>query len=198
MTRTRALVLAASFGALWGAIEITLGGPLQAAHIPFRGTILTMIGIGLSLVGFSVGRARGFVLLCGVVAALLRLMSPSGQAVFPMAAIIIEATLAELALRAFRYRPTWTSFVSAAAAALLWDFAHPFVTQTLQAGVDLPLAYIRIIRKGASMMGFDNASVAVVIATLVAIRLAAGVASGTMAYSLSHALRHRLGQKAES
>lgn len=209
MTSHRDIVQAASFGALWGAIEITLGGALQAAHIPFRGTLLTMIGVGLALIGFSIaagltarsgnGRStgRGFVLMCGVVAALLRLLSPSGQALFPMAAIMIEAGLAELALRAFRYRPSWPSFVAAATAALLWDFAHPFITQTLQAGVDLPMAYFRIVRKGASMMGVESASIALVIAALVALRLVAGLICGSAAMVLSRGLHRRLGLYAD-
>ena len=126
-------------------------------------------------------------------AALLRLLSPSGQALFPMAAIIIEAGLAELALKALRYRPSWTSFLSAGVAALLWDFAHPFITQTLQAGVDLPLAYFRIVRKGASMLGIEHASVAIVVGALVALRIVAGVLCGTAAFVLARGLHRRLG-----
>ena len=194
MLHSRDIVRAASFGALWGAIEITLGGPLQAAHVPFRGTLMTFVGVGLALVGFALTPRPGFVLLCGATAALLRLLSPSGQPLFPMAAIVIEAGLAELALRAFRYRPSTAAFVVAGMAALLWDFVHPFATQTLQAGVDLPMAYIKIVRKGAGMLGFPYASLGVVIGALITVRLVAGALCGLAAASLARGLAVRLGQ----
>lgn len=197
MLSSREMVRAASFGALWGALEITLGGPLQAAHVPFRGTLMTFLGIGLALVGFALTPRRGFVLMCGATASLLRLLSPSGHPLFPMAAILIEAALAEAALRALRYRPSTGAFVVTATTALLWDFVHPFATQAMQAGVDLPMAYIRIIRKGASMLGFPDASLGIVIGALVGLRLAAGLLCGLVASGLARRLAARLAQDPE-
>lgn len=192
MQRSRDLIRAASFGALWGAIEITLGGPLQAAHVPFRGTLMTFIGIGLALVGFVLTPRPGFVMVCGATAALLRMLSPSGQPLFPMAAIILQSGLAELVLRALRYRPSPPALVAAAVAALLWDFVHPFATQAFQAGIDLPLAYIRIVRKTAAALGLEDASIGVVIGALIGLRVVAGVLCGLTAADMARRLAGRI------
>lgn len=190
--RRQTIIRAAVFGGLWGALEITLGGPMQAAHIPFRGTVMTFLGIGLALVGFALTPSRGFVFLCGTTAALLRLLSPAGQPLFAMAAIVVEASLAEITLRAFTHRPSTVALVCAAVAAMLWDFAHPFAVQTLHAGVDLPLAYIRIVRKGAGMLGVSGFTVGAVVAALLMLRVVAGVLCGLVASGLSRAVAARL------
>jgi len=87
---TRDLVYIAVFGALWGAMEITLGSYLHAVFpqgvtpIVGAGTIMTAIGIIVALVGWLFVPRTGAVLMIGVVAAArdhgrLRLSLPDGR-----------------------------------------------------------------------------------------------------------------------
>src|SRR5690606_32761234 len=72
MPNLRHLVLIAIFGALWGALELSLGSALHALGVPFSGLFLAGVGIAVALVGYRFTRRRGSVVQIGLVAALLK------------------------------------------------------------------------------------------------------------------------------
>ncbi|HUW12716.1 MAG TPA: ECF transporter S component, partial [Anaerolineae bacterium] len=110
---TRDLVYIAVFGALWGAMEITLGSYLHAVFpqgvtpIVGAGTIMTAIGIIVALVGWLFVPRTGAVLMIGVVAAILKGFSISGVKLSPMLAIVIECLLVEVGLLIKRDSRRW-------------------------------------------------------------------------------------------
>ncbi len=189
----------ALLGGLWGAVEATLGAALHAASVPFNGTLLTAIGIGIALVGFAAtrngdGPRPGTVLAIASVAALLKPLSPGGGSpLSPMVAILVEGLLAEGTLRLFRSRPSAPSFVAAMTAALLWDVLHPLLVGSLLAGREIAASYARIVGQGGRLLGLGPGAPLAIFAALAALRVALGVAAGLGAWSVARAVLRRTG-----
>jgi ABC-type thiamin/hydroxymethylpyrimidine transport system permease subunit len=123
------------FGALWGAIEISLGSVLKSLYLPFSGAVLAMMGLAVVLIGRLFVPRPGATLFVGVIATLLKLLSFGGVVVGPMLGILSEALLAELALSLFG-KPSRGVFLLAGALGLCWTLVQPFVTGVLLFGRD--------------------------------------------------------------
>lgn len=191
---TRTTVRIAIFGALWGAVEMTLGAGLHAANVPFNGTLLTAIGLGIALVAAAVTGVRGTVLGVAAVAAALKLLSfGGGSPLSPMIAILIEGALAEGVLRLFRYRATRGAFVAAMAAGLLWDVLHPLLVGSLIAGREVAASFARVVGQGGKLLGIGPGAAVVIVVLLVAIRLGIAVVAGVAAHGIAGAVRRRAG-----
>jgi hypothetical protein len=180
-------------GALWGAVEITLGAAMQAAHVPLRGALLTTIGITIALVGAAFVRRPGAAFAIGMVAAALRLVGLSGFAISSVAAIVIEAALAEACLAAFRYRIGAPAFCTAGAAAVLWDLAHPALGVLLLGGADWLGAFWRAAHKASAALHLPPASPFVLVAALALMRIGLGCLAGLAAWRLVRRLQARFG-----
>lgn len=87
---------AAIVGSLWASFEIIIGSFLHNLRIPFSGTILAFASVAL-LIGFvQVWRERGLVWKAGLIAALLKSISPSAIILGPMIGIFTEGLILEL------------------------------------------------------------------------------------------------------
>ncbi|MBN2498745.1 MAG: hypothetical protein JXR96_29410 [Deltaproteobacteria bacterium] len=89
---------AAAFGALWGAVEITLGAFVHAIRLPFAGALLAGAGACILLAQRQIMPRRGLSLATGVVAAACKSISPGGVIFGPMLGILTEAVLIECVL----------------------------------------------------------------------------------------------------
>ena len=92
---------AAAIGSLWGSIEIILGSYLHNLKIPLVGTIMTFIAIFLLSVFTYVWKERGIAWRAGLIAALLKSISPSAVLIGPMTAIFLEGLLFDIGIYAF-------------------------------------------------------------------------------------------------
>jgi hypothetical protein len=120
---------AATFGALWGAVEITAGSFLHAIKLPFGSVGLAGLGVALVVTLRILMPVRGIVLAAGMVCACVKLLSPAGAVVGPMVGIMMESLLVELVLL-----PAGANYVSCAMAgtlACLWTITQKLITQTL-------------------------------------------------------------------
>ena len=90
---------ASVIGTTWAASEIILGSFLHNLHIPFKGNILTAIGIILLISAAYKWKDKGLFWRSGVVCAIMKTMSPSAVIFGPMVAIIMEAFLFEFSMR---------------------------------------------------------------------------------------------------
>lgn len=188
----RTLVRVATFGALWGVVEMTLGSALHAAQVPFNGTLLTAIGLGIALVAAAITGKRGTVLGVAAVAGALKLLSfGGGSPLSPMIAILIEGLLAESVLRLFAYRPSRAAFVAAMVAGLLWDVLHPLLVGSLIAGREVAASFARVINQGGNLLGIAPSAVALALVLLILVRVVLGVVAGLAAHSLAEAVRRR-------
>jgi hypothetical protein len=126
---------AATFGALWGAVEITVGSFLHAVRIPLGGVVLAGVGAALLVVMRLQLPERGVVLLAGAVCAGIKLLSPASAVVGPIIAILAESLLVEMALL-----PFGANVLSSGIAGLLtalWSIGQKLITQTLFFGMPI-------------------------------------------------------------
>ncbi|HPL27653.1 MAG TPA: hypothetical protein PLG21_06290 [Anaerolineae bacterium] len=188
---TRDLVYIGVFGALWGAVEISLGSVLHALSVPFSGAVLTGIGLTMALVGRLFVPRPGSVLLIGLVTAFLKMFSLGGIVVNPMIGIAAEAVLAELALTALG-RPSRPSFVAAGMLAVLWALAHPFFTSGILGGQGLATVLGWTLEKGARVLGITPSAAAAILALLIGIHLLIGAVAGLLAWDVGRAVEARL------
>ena len=96
MSGLRRTAYLAVFGAVWGGMEMMLGGVLHGFHIPMRGMVMASVG------AFLICSARLWIggpwtaVSMGVVAAFLKLFSVGGLVILPATAIIMESITAEI------------------------------------------------------------------------------------------------------
>jgi ABC-type thiamin/hydroxymethylpyrimidine transport system permease subunit len=188
--QVRDLVYIGVFGALWGAVETTLGSVVHTLNVPFSGAVLTGIGITIALIGRLFVPRTGSVLFIGLVTACLKMFSVGGIVLSPMLGIMIESLLAEAALMALGRRRL--SFMLAGALATLWTLVHPFLTQGILAGSGILTIYERTLTNGARTLGLDPSVVWLVLAALVGLHLAIGGAAGWLAWDAGRVVQARL------
>ena len=214
---TRDWVYIAVFGALWGAIEITLGAYLHVIFPPLADTFLVgviMAGLGgiIALTGRHFVPYTGSVLMIGVVTALLKALSLGGVKIGPMVAILAESLLIEaglvlsrvegllLGFDTLRYstqarRPSRWAFALAGALAVSWNFFHKFVMMRLLFGKGVSEVAVKMVEDGSKLLGLDIRYSITILAVLLFIRLIVGAASGWLAWDLGGAVRRRLARE---
>jgi hypothetical protein len=192
----RDLVYVGVFGAMWGAIEATLGAALHVLHVPFTGLILASAGITLALIGRLFVPRPGALVAIGVVTALLKAFSVGGLILNPMIAIVAESALAELTLLVLPARRA--SFVAAGAMALLWPVVHPLVLQTLLAGRGILEVYVEVAGAVRRQLGVGPAPLVWGLVALAALHMAAGSVAGWLAWDAGNTAARRLGHDEEN
>lgn len=188
---TKELVMVAVFGALWGAVEISLGSVLKALHLPFNGALLAAAGLAIALTGRLFVPRRGATLFVGVIATLLKLFSIGGVVVGPMIGILSEALLAELALSLFR-KPSRVAFLLAGALGVCWTVIQPFVTGALLFGRDTLEVWLELVNQGSRLLGLGSGTAVWIVLVLVAVHALLGALSGWLAWEAGKQLNVRL------
>jgi hypothetical protein len=184
------------FGALWGVVELTLGGVLHAIYPPLANTFLTGvvlagIGVAIALTGRHFVPKRGSVVLIGVVTAILKLFSIGGVVVGPVVAILIESILMEVVLWIARV-PHWPAFALGGALAVGWNLPHKFIMMRLLYGQGFVTVYNKLAQEGSQSLGLDPSLALLILAILLLVRMTAGAISGWFAWKLGGAVSRRL------
>jgi ABC-type thiamin/hydroxymethylpyrimidine transport system permease subunit len=203
---TRDWVYIAVFGALWGAIEITLGAYLHVIFPPLADTFLVgviMAGVGsiIALTGRHFVPRTGSVLMIGVVTALLKALSLGGVKIGPMVAILAESLLIEVGLLApnkFRtpsHQPSRWGFALAGALAVSWNFFHKFVMMRLLFGRGVSEVAVKMVKDSSKLLDLDVRYSIAILAALLFVRLIVGAVAGWLAWDLGGAVRRRLARE---
>lgn len=192
MGNLRQLVLIGVFGALWGALELSLGSALHALDVPFSGLFLASVGIAVALVGYRFTPQRGAVLQVGLVAALMKAASIGGNILMPMIGILAEAAVVEAVLALTRGRRL-ASFVLAGAFGALWPLIHPFVAQGLLAGRGIVTVWGWLLEDGMAFLGLPPEAALVIVGILAALHMAVGSMAGLVAWQTSERVARRGG-----
>jgi hypothetical protein len=196
----RHLVYIAVFGALWGAIEMTLGAylhvllPPGASYLPLVGTAITALGLAVALVGRRFVPQAGSIFMIGVVAALLKLLSVGGVKLGPLLGILIESGLAEVVLLAAR-RAGRFSFALAGALAVASTLPQKFLFASLFLGRSLPQTYQGMIKEGAGVFALEVRYALVILGLLLLIDLALGGLAGGLAWEVGRIAQVRLARE---
>jgi hypothetical protein len=184
------------FGALWGAVEISLGSVLHILFPPLTdtflvGLIMAFLGCVIALCGRVFVPRRGSILLIGVITAILKAFSLGGIKIGPMAAILAESLLMEAALLPFAAASA-AGFALAGMLAVSWNFFHRFIMMRLLFGTEFIAVGLKMARDGARLLGIREELLLPVLALLLLIRLAAGLAAGLLARVLGRQVAGRL------
>lgn len=194
---TRELVYIAVFGAVWGALEMSLGSLLHVLNVPQAGTIMAAVGIVVLLTGHTfVPRREGGhgvppVLMMGLTTAFIKMFSLGGIVINPMLAIIMEALLVHLGLRLGRGGRK--AFLLAGVMGSSWNFVHPFITQGLLAGWGAARVYRWLVFGGAKLFGLPAGYGWLIFVLLLGLKVAAGLAAGYTGWEVSRAVHQRRG-----
>lgn len=196
---TRDWVYVAVFGALWGAIEITLGAYLHVIFPPLADTFLVgviMAGLGsiVALTGRHFVPHTGSVLMIGVVTSLLKALSLGGVKIGPMVGILAESLLMEAGLLLARGPSRW-AFALAGALAVSWNFFHKFVMMRLLFGKGISEVAVKMVKDGSALLGLDVRYSIAILVILFVIRLVVGAVAGWLAWDLGGAVRQRLARE---
>lgn len=206
---TRDWVYIAVFGALWGAIEITLGAYLHVIFPPLADTFLVgviMAGLGgiIALTGRHFVPHTGSVLMVGVVATLLKALSLGGVKIGPMVAILAESLLIEVGLLGFgtlhyltqqARKPSRWAFALAGALAVSWNFFHKFVMMRLLFGQGVSEVAVKMVKDGSALLGLDIRYSMAILLILFVTRLIVGALAGWLAWDLGGAVQRRLARE---
>jgi hypothetical protein len=189
-------VYVAVFGALWGALELTLGAYLHVLFPPladtfFTGLIMAGIGAVVALVGRTFVPRPGAVLGIGIVTALLKVLSLGGVKIGPVVAILAEAALMELALLS-KAPPTRWRYVLAGTLAVSWNFFHKFMMMRLLYGQGITEVYVKMVQDGSQTLGMDIGQAVAVIGVLFLFRVVVGAVGGWLAWDLGRLVARRL------
>ncbi|MBN1954545.1 MAG: hypothetical protein JW900_05775 [Anaerolineae bacterium] len=192
------------FGALWGAVELTLGSVLHLLFPPqadtfLAGLVLGGVGVAIALTGRHFVPRRGSVLLIGIVAALIKLLSPTdaqdlARVLGPFLAILVESLLMEGVLLLVRTPRLW-AFIVGGALAVGWNLPHKFVMMRLFYGRGFDQVYQKMVEDGAQMLGVGLAAALLILAILLIARLVVGGIGGWGAWALGGAVARRIARR---
>lgn len=194
---TRQLALIAVFGALWGAVEISLGTLLKSLNVPLSGAVLAAVGLSIALIARLFVPQRGSTLFVGAVAMLLKLFSLGGVVIGPMVGIIAEAVIAEAVLSAFG-QPRRASFLLAGGLGALWTLLQPFFTGLVLFGRDLLSIWAGVLNSGSRLLGLPKSAALVIVVALVLLHLLIGLIGGWFAWQAGRRLSSRLSEPART
>ena len=189
-------VYIAVFGALWGALELTLGAYLHVLFPPLANTFFTgliMAGIGalIALVGRTFVPRTGAVLGIGIITALLKVLSLGGAKIGPVVAILAEVILMELALLSKASPARWR-YVLAGTLAVAWNFFHKFVMMRLLYGKGIGEVYVKMVKEGSQTLGLDVRQAVAIIVVLFLLRVVVGAVAGWLGWDLGRLVARRL------
>lgn len=136
-------IKAAVVGSIWAGSEIVVGSFLHNLKIPFRSQILTAIAIILVIAVVQKWNDKGLIWRSGLIAAIMKSISPSTVIFGPMIAIFMEALLIEFSIRVFRQNRI--AYLIAGALAMSWNFFHFVFSQIIMYGYQFVMLYNNIV-----------------------------------------------------
>lgn len=181
---------AATFGALWGAVEVTIGSFLHAIKLPFSGVALAVVGASLLVALRTLHPVRGVVIAAGAVCAGVKLLSPAGAVIGPMTAILVESMLVELVVM-----PTGAHALSggvAGALSGLWSVTQKLLTQTLFYGMPVLGIYKGILKQAEKTLHLPASGGAWAASAFLLVVALLGVVGGIAGSRIGSAARRQL------
>jgi len=197
--QTRDVIRIAMFGALWGALEVSVGTWLHALGLPVAGLIMAPLGVTVALAGRRIIGRNGSVIAIAAVAAALKAVSFGGMVLSPMLAILLQGAIAE-AVTFGPARPARWRMALAGALAVCWNVFHPIVGQGILAGRGVYAMYLVVIERALELLfqrpldllGMSPAMALAALGGVVAIYLVVGALAGLMADAIAAGALRRL------
>lgn len=182
---------AALIGALWGALELSLGTALHLSHLPIRGLLMAGLGL-LCLVSLRRLRPRfGVCILAGLVAAFLKIFTLGGFYIGPLLGILVEAVVLELSFLIFGNRRI--SAILGGALVVGLTPVQMVLTVWILAGREVVNAGLSLLLKGLALIGVHDPSRFTALLVVILLHSAFGAACGWWAWKLASRVQERLG-----
>jgi len=171
---------AAVLGGLWASIEIIIGSFFHNLRLPFAGTILAANSTVLMIAFYQMWPEKGLIWRAGLIAALMKSVSPSAVILGPMIGIMLEALIVEFFIRFFGNNPISLSFAGAfsVSSALL----HKVASLLILYGFNLVKLYIEIFNWLAKQINIENPDPWKLVLVVVIIYFVFGVVSALIGY----------------
>jgi len=190
MNDVRPWTAAALIGALWGALELSLGSALHLSRMPFRGLLMAMIGL-FCLVTLQRLRGKpGVCLAAGGVAAFLKIFALGGLYPGPVFGILLEAFIIELVFMILGTRRS--AAVLGGAVVLALTPLEMLFMLLVAAGPETLHAAVGGLLAAAARAGFGSPEPGPVLGLLVAAAALCGAVTGSWAWSLAGRVGRRL------
>lgn len=186
-------IKASVLAGLWAGIEIIAGSFLHNLKIPFSGTFLTIIAIILVLGFFQIWPQRGIMWRAGLIAALMKSISPSAVILGPMIAIFMEGLILEMSV--WILGKNLIGYIAGGAFTLIGALMQKIVRLWMMYGLDIFKIYENMYQMAVKKIGFTETSPAPAVATLFIIYASLGALAAFAGYSIGK--RARKMQKSE-
>jgi hypothetical protein len=193
MTDVRPWTYAALYGALWGALEATIGTAFYLGKLPFKGTVMGLLGL-LCLVCLRRLQPRpGVCLLAGVVAIFLKIFTLGGLFPGPIIGIAVQALAVEIAMTGSGGRPIGAAI--GGAVTLATNPLQMVGVMWLVMGTEAVGAYVEVFQEAAAVVGLGGVRPAVVFGAVVLAAGLVGAAGGLWAWWVAGRVMRRLGER---
>ena len=192
MRDVRRWTYAALFGALWGALEVTLGTALHLGRVPLKGLLLGSLGLLCLVAARRLQPRPGVCLLAGLVAAFLKVFALGGLYPGPLIGVLAEAVLVEAAFLATGDR--WAGAVAGGALTLALSPVQMVLMTWFVAGADAVEALGRLLQSLAIPAMGVGVEPALLLAALVGSCAALGGVAGGWAWWVAGRVLRRVGR----
>ncbi len=126
---------AAIVGSIWASFEIVFGSFLHNIKFPMSGTILTIIAISIMITFSLKWQEKGIILKAGIIAALMKSISPSAVLIGPMTGIFLEALIVEIVIQILGRN--FFSYIFASILAVYSVLIHKIISLLIFYGFDI-------------------------------------------------------------
>lgn len=194
MSDARPYTHAALFGALWGAVESSLGALIGINPWIPSGLVMGGVGIVCLVTARRLAPRGGVTLLAGIVASAVVSVSVGGLRPGAIVGIVAGAGALELALSVSGSRIGGA--IAGGALALTLAALQKIVVLAVLVGPEAASAAVGLLRRPLDAIGWVELPTAVVLALFVAIVALAGAATGAWSWRIAGRVARRVGAAA--
>lgn len=171
---------AAVVGSLWASFEIIIGSFLHNMRFPFAGSILAFASVGLIVAFSRYWSNPGLIWRAGLIAALLKSLSPSAIILGPMIGIFSEALIIQIFIWMFgRNLLAWSM---GGGLAVLSALMHKVVSLLVTYGFDLVVIVEELYQFIIRQMGLSKGNPELLVIGLMLAYTLAGVLGAILGY----------------
>jgi len=171
---------AAVLGSVWAAFEIIAGSFLHNIRLPFAGTMLSMFSVFMLVAFMRHWKEPGVIFRAGIVAALMKSISPSAVIFGPMIAIAMEAIILETIT--FILGRHLFSFMLAGALAVTWALFQKVLNFLIIYGFDLVKVAEAFYHWAVIKTGLEQVTPSLLILIIAGSYGTAGIMAAVMGY----------------
>ena len=173
---------ASILGSIWASSEIIIGSFLHNLRIPFSGMFLSAIAVFLLTAFDKQWRQNGIIWRAGLIAALMKSLSPSAVIFGPMIGIFCEAVLFQLSVMLLGRNVI--SYSIGGALAVSWSFAQMVIGLIIIYGGNIVQLYANVYKYAFKILSIQNADPGLLIILLAGLYSLFGITAALLGYSV--------------